>query len=64
MTKHEIAAMTSVFLIAVGNKPNGQDEKAFKTEAAVKLHKAMGHWPITQQEQEEAITILDREYKK
>lgn len=64
MGEHEITAMTSVFLIAIAHKPGNQDEKAFKAEAANKLYKSMGHWPTTQQEQEEAIAILDKEYKK
>lgn len=64
MNEYEQAAMTSVFLIAIANKPTKQAEKAFKLEAAAKLYKKMGHWPTTQQEQEEAIAILDKEYKK
>jgi hypothetical protein len=64
MTEQEQTAMTSVFLIAMVNKPDGMDDKLFKFQAATKLYDKMKHWPITQQEQEEAIAILDKEYKK
>jgi hypothetical protein len=64
MNEHEQAAMTSVFLIKIADKPKGMDDKLFKFEAATKLYESMGHWPTTQQEQEEAIAFLDKEYTK
>jgi len=62
MNEHEKAGMDSVWLIAKGHKPEKTAEIAFKFEMSVKLYNAMKHWPTTQQEQEEAITILDKEY--
>lgn len=64
MTDQEAAAMSSIWLIAKDHKPEALTENMFKYEACVFLHKAVGHWPITEQEQEEAITILDKEYSK
>jgi hypothetical protein len=64
MDEGNIAAMTSIFLIAANDKPDGMSLDDFKREASGKLYQAMGHWPTTQGEQEEAISILDKEYKE
>lgn len=63
MTDQEASAMSGVWLITKDLKPEHSTEPMFKYETCVKLHEKMGHWPITEQEQEEAIEFLDKEYK-
>jgi hypothetical protein len=64
MNEHEIAAMTSIFLIVMDNKVEGMTDGDFKLMASANLYAKMGHWPTTEQEQEDALAILDKEYKK
>jgi hypothetical protein len=63
MNEHEITAMKSVWLMVKGLKPESQSEDDFKKVIMNYLYKAMKHWPTTQAEQEDAINILDKEFR-
>jgi hypothetical protein len=64
MNEHEVTAMKSVWLMVKSLKPESQSEDAFKKVIMAHLYKVMKHWPTTQGEQEEAINILDKEFRR
>ena len=63
MNEHEIDAMKQVWLMTKALKPQDKTDETFKQMIMGKLYEKMGHWPTTQQEQEEAINILDKEFR-
>lgn len=64
MSDDEAGHFKNIWLMTQDYKPDGVLEVKFKAELAVKVHRAMKHWPSSQAEEEEAIAMLDKEFKK